>query len=145
MIILAYKILLPFDGSKCSLKAAEYVAQLMSSDKQVSCTAIFVMPFTRDMAKFLGMYDDEYDSRFRELTGSIEEKVIHIFRNKGLNVEILYREGDPVKVICNLAKQHDYSEIIMGSRGDTGFKKVINGNISQVVARKAICPVKIIM
>jgi len=141
---MAYKVLLPFDGSKCSIKAAEYVAQLMSSEKEITCTILFVIPFTRELACFLGMFNDEYNERLEELAKKIKEKARHIFESKGLNVETVFVEGDPVKVICDVAKKQDYNEIVMGSRGYTGIKKVINGNFSQEVARKAVCPVSVI-
>jgi len=139
-----YKVLLPFNGSRCSVKAAQYVAQLMFSGKDISCTVLFVIPFTRELAGFLGMLDHEYNMRFGELAEKMKEKVSYIFESRGLLVETVLMEGDPVKVICEVARREYYSEIVMGSRGYTGIKKIINGNFSQAVARKAACPVKII-
>lgn len=49
-----------------------------------------------------------------------------------------------MRVICDVARQKNFNEIIMGSRGNTGLQKVIRGNVSREVARKADCPVRII-
>lgn len=142
--LMAYKILLPFDGSKCSVKAAEYVAQIMAEGQDITCTVLFVTPFTRDFARFLGMTEDEYSQRIDELAAMIRTRVKHLFESKGLNVRTLLLEGDPVRVICEVAKNEEYDEIVMGSRGYTGIKKAFNGNFSQKIAKKAACSVKIL-
>lgn len=84
---MAYKILLPFDGSGCSIKAAEYVAELMSAGRDMSCTVLFVVPFTRDLARFLGMTDNEYSAREEELLDGIKNGISAIFRSRGLQFE----------------------------------------------------------
>lgn len=50
---MAYTILLPLDSSSCSLKAAEYVAQLMNTNDDIQVIAVFPKAFTRDLALFL--------------------------------------------------------------------------------------------
>lgn len=141
---MAYKILLPFDGSQCSVKAAEHVAELMSWGRDIHCTVLFVMPFTRDLAGYLGMLEDEYTYKAGEVAGRINSQASSIFENRGLQINTVILEGDPVEVICHMAKQDEYQEIIMGSRGHNGIKKLIKGNFSEKVVRMAPCPVKVI-
>ncbi|MFZ5633229.1 MAG: universal stress protein [Bacillota bacterium] len=139
-----YKILLPFDGSRCSIKAAEYVAQLMASGGDIACTVLFVTPFTRDLAGFLGIPGDEYSVKIAELADKIRRRASFIFESRGLHVQTALLEGDPVQVICKVAKREGFDEIVMGSRGYTGIKKIIKGGLSREVAQKAACPVRII-
>lgn len=116
----------------------------MAAGRDITCTVLFVMPFTIDLARFLGMSEDEYNKNIRELAEAIKSKVKNIFDTKGLYVQTLFLEGDLVKVICDVAGREAYDEIVMGSRGYTGIKKAICGNYSRKVAKKAVCSVNII-
>lgn len=141
---MAYKILLPFDGSKCSVKAVDHVVGLMAAGQDITCTVLFVTPFPRDLAMFLGISEDEYNKNIEELTEAIKNKVKKIFEIKGLYVQTLFLEGNLVKVICEVAGKEAYDEIVMGSKGYTGIKKAIFGNHSRKIAQKAACSVNII-
>lgn len=121
------------------------MAQLMLTARDITCTVLFVTPFTRDLARFLGMFEDEYNKDLGELAEIIKSKVESIFAYKGLQVQTLLLEGDPVRVICELAQKEAYTEIVIGSRGYTGIKGAICGNFSREVAKKATCSVKIIL
>lgn len=72
---MAYKILLPFDSPICSLKAAEYTAQLMNTNDDIYCAALFVRAFTRDLALFLGESRESYDESTEKLTFEMEKKL----------------------------------------------------------------------
>jgi len=142
--LMASKILLPFDGSKCSVRAAKYVADMMSGDAGIHCLVLFVLPFTRDLARFLGVSGDDYDLNLAKLAGRIKWQVNNIFNLRGLKVPIIILEGDPLKVICEVAKREECKEIVIGSRGHTGIKKIMLGSLAGKISKKASCPVRII-
>lgn len=141
---MAYKILLPFDSSVCSLKAAEYTAQLMNTNDDIYCTALFVRAFTRDLALFLGESRESYDDSTEKLTSEMEKKVKLIFKNLARKVKIQIIEGDPVQVICRVAKNEGYNEIIMGFLGGNSVGRLLQGSISCKIAENVACPVRIV-
>jgi nucleotide-binding universal stress UspA family protein len=53
------------------------------------------------------------------------------------------RMGDVAEEIVNLAKDLEADLIVMGSRGRGGVRRVIEGSISDLVVRRAHCPVMV--
>lgn len=52
--------------------------------------------------------------------------------------------GRVAEVICRVAQEHGCDLIVVGSRGLTGFKRLMLGSISNAVAAKAPCPVLVV-
>ena len=52
--------------------------------------------------------------------------------------------GRVPEVICHVAAERDCDLIVVGSRGLTGFKRLMLGSISNAVAAKAPCPVLVV-
>ncbi len=58
------------------------------------------------------------------------------------NAELVW--GRVPEVICRVAQERDCDLIVVGSRGLTGFKRLMLGSISNAVAAKALCPVLVV-
>lgn len=52
--------------------------------------------------------------------------------------------GRVPEVICRVAQERNCDLIVVGSRGLTGFKRLMLGSISNAVAAKAPCPVLVV-
>jgi nucleotide-binding universal stress UspA family protein len=52
--------------------------------------------------------------------------------------------GRVADVICRVAQERECDLIVVGSRGLTGFKRLMLGSISNAVAAKAPCPVLVV-
>ena len=52
--------------------------------------------------------------------------------------------GRVPEVICRIAQERACDLIVVGSRGLTGFKRLMLGSISNAVAAKAPCPVLVV-
>ena len=52
--------------------------------------------------------------------------------------------GRVPEVICHVAQERGCDLIVVGSRGLTGFKRLMLGSISNAVAAKASCPVLVV-
>ncbi|HET7579143.1 MAG TPA: universal stress protein [Bacillales bacterium] len=53
-------------------------------------------------------------------------------------------EGDPAERIDQYAIAHEVDLIIVGHRGLSGLKKLVQGSVSQKVVEKASCPVLVV-
>ncbi len=52
--------------------------------------------------------------------------------------------GNPVEVLIHTAEQDDAQMLVVGSRGQGGFKRLLLGSVSEQCATHAHCPVVII-
>ena len=62
-------------------------------------------------------------------------------RQRGLEVEILVREGYPATVIEDEARSIGADLIVIGTRGQGGIKHLLLGSVAERVVQKAPCPV----
>jgi len=59
-----------------------------------------------------------------------------------VQIEIIAAEGQPAKVLVEVAKGADL--LVVGSRGLGGFRELLLGSVSQQCAQHATCPVVIV-
>lgn len=62
-------------------------------------------------------------------------------RQRGLQVDVVVREGYPATAIEEEAERQDADLIVIGTRGLSGFKHLLLGSIAERVVQKAPCPV----
>jgi nucleotide-binding universal stress UspA family protein len=62
----------------------------------------------------------------------------------GVEFETELAWGRVAEVICRVAAERECDLIVVGSRGLTGFKRLMLGSISNAVAAKAPCPVLVV-
>lgn len=59
----------------------------------------------------------------------------------GRHIETDSIEGNPAKTIIKYAEESDIEHIVIGSRGLSGFKRLLFGSVSEGVVRDVLCPV----
>jgi nucleotide-binding universal stress UspA family protein len=70
--------------------------------------------------------------------------VANTVQQTGIPVETFVREGEPFKVIIDLAKQLHADAIIMGSHGKTGLRRIFMGSVTSRVIGHTPCPVMVV-
>ena len=60
---------------------------------------------------------------------------------KGVEHEVVIREGNIWEVISNLIREKEIDLIILGTRGRTGLGRAILGSVAEKILRQAPCPV----
>ncbi len=63
---------------------------------------------------------------------------------QGVEVETHGREGDPAKVILDVAQEQNADLIVVGARGLTGFERFLLGSVSSKLSHHAPCSVMIV-
>jgi nucleotide-binding universal stress UspA family protein len=136
------RILLAVDGSEHSMHAAKEAGDLARSMK--SDTVRIVVAF-ENIPDYLGepnrqqVIDARMDQantilrKAREAVGQIPGEV---------RVELI--EGSPAEAIISVAKTHDSTVIVMGSRGLSAIAGMVLGSTSHKVVSHAPCPVLIV-
>ena len=142
------KILVCSDGSEQSHKALEKtlilaegnnvseVAIIHVDDEKVDFSAMPVgeghVPTETEMKRFRKMQEDHKSERKKILADALK-----LFEEKNINARTIYKEGHPSHTIVETAHQEGFDMIVIGSRGLSGFKKVILGSVSGAVVQEA--------
>jgi len=82
----------------------------------------------------------EIKDRSKQLTGRTADWL----REQGLMVETAVRDGDPGPAIVEEAKEWAADLVVIGSRGHTGLRRLLEGSISHYVVDHAPCPVEVV-
>ena len=139
------KILLPIDGSKSSLNAAEYTSKMAKNSRSpVSVTLISVHDdiglghVKQFVAKSVV---DDYLRELSEKELKTAQKVLDAARVKH-NMAI--KRGHIAEEIMALANKDKVDMIVMGAKGRSGFVDVLIGSVAQRVSSSAKQPVLLI-
>ena len=85
--------------------------------------------------------------RVEKLVNKAKKNLEDVKRNvqsRGVTGETFVREGEPFKVIVDLAKQLHADTIVLGSHGRTGLKRIFMGSVTARVIGHTPCPVMIV-
>lgn len=133
-------ILVAVDGSESASKAfrrAIYLAQKCNS--KLDLVHVVQCEVGGDSANTFEIIEDLKDKAMKML----EEYRIEASKNN-ISMQITIMQGDPAKVIIELAKTKSYDLIIMGTRGRSSFQELLIGSVSQKVMHHASCPVMVV-
>lgn len=143
------KILIAVDDSKYAYHATEYgfalAKKLNASVALVHINQIPVAvnitgdPILGDsgmvLPNIMDIQKEQAEALFTKLKTNFAPETI---------VDEFILEGDVSTEIVNLAKEQNFSMIVMGTHGRTGFDHFISGSVAESVSRHAKCPVLII-
>lgn len=147
------KVLVPVDGSVVSKKAALYAIHL----SKLEGAKIVLMHVIEDVkqggsiglqAKYGNIRLVEGFQKARRLSAEkwISE-LTTIAEKKGVEAktEILPDDGtSEVGVITNYAKKNNFDLIVMGSKGQSKFKRLLVGSVTNAVINHSNCPVLVV-
>ncbi|WP_068619535.1 universal stress protein [Paenibacillus tuaregi] len=133
-------ILVPIDGSEHAQRALETAKSLIESlsGDRFALTILHVNPELSYNEPPLGV---DVESKLEEEGRSIIESVAHLFEGMNLKLETVSLHGDPAKLICETARDHEVDLIIMGTRGMSLVTEMLLGSVSHQVIQHAHCPV----
>jgi nucleotide-binding universal stress UspA family protein len=139
-----HKVLVATGGSPWSDKAVEYAIGLA---KDYGLELVILHVITDTPPYFIaeaGTSMDKVLEGNEEAGRRILEETVQWATEAGLQCETELAWGRVPEVICRIARERECDLIVVGSRGLTGFKRLMLGSISNAVAAKALCPVLVI-
>ena len=131
------------DGSEHSLKAAEYALEVAKSfNAQLVVATVTSIPqsYQIKQEEVLEESKEMADSRAWLEKYSQEAKV----NNIELKKEIINSHRPVDYVILEYAEEKNIDLIVVGTRGRSGFKKLLLGSIASSVVTYAHCPVMVV-
>ncbi|MFC7074555.1 universal stress protein [Halovenus rubra] len=128
-------VLVPVDGSDHSWDAFDFAVE---EHDETAVTALYVInPLEGD-------YEPSEDTAEAvKRSEKIETAVLE--RETGQkHPTFVTRNGRPADEIVDYANTEDIDQIVMGSRGLSGVKRVLLGSVAETVVRRAETPVNIV-
>ena len=148
-IIKFENILVPLDGSGYSIKAVEYAGR-MAKGFNSKLIALYILPSSIRYNLPSNKENSEINSQFNQIIqGSYIEAqnwLKDIAKKIDIEIvtEVIIAKESIVSEIIEFAEQRSIDLIIMGTRGRTGFKKLLLGSVASGVVTYSHCPVLVI-
>jgi len=144
--MLFQNILVPYDGSECSLHAFK-IATEMTKKFNSKLTAVTVIPeyyLTRSLYANL-RYEEILLKKQIDLANSALSKIRTNAKKQGIDIATDVLESNSVvKQIASFAKSKKFDLIVMGTQGKTGWNKLILGSVSNGVSKLVSCPILLV-
>jgi nucleotide-binding universal stress UspA family protein len=156
------KILVAIDGSEMSMRAAAYAIDIANikgkEEENVQLIGLTVIDLTNLSYSFFatasGYYEAEKLEEKRKEAQQLLDKVGKLAvkeNNTNNNVNIQFKSEiieDPISrvgsAIVDYAERENIDLIVIGTRGRTGFKKMLLGSVASDVVTYAHCPVLVV-
>ena len=142
-------ILVPLDGSEYSIKAVEYAGR-MAKGFNSKLIALYILPSSIRYNLPSNKENSEINSQFNQIIqGSYIEAqswLKDIAKKIDIEIvtEVIIAKESIVSEIIEFAEQRSIDLIIMGTRGRTGFKKLLLGSVASGVVTYSHCPVLVV-
>jgi nucleotide-binding universal stress UspA family protein len=141
------KILVAFDGSKHATYGAHKAIELAKS-LGAGLTIVYIVspPTYIDLGYANVGVMSEIESKEKKHAQRLVDKIKNKAIDSGISVktDILLGYKPVVKAIVEYAERNKMDLIVVGSRGMTGFKKMLLGSVASGVVTYAHCPVMVI-
>lgn len=138
------KILLPFDGSVCSINATKYAVEMAklygAHVTIVNCYEEWDTNLTEIPQSLVG----EIRANKKKDAEAVLERAKGIFENQGVKFALETIAGSPGYVLANRSKSKEYDLIIMGSHGHSDIAGLFLGSVTHKVLNTIYCPVLIV-
>ncbi len=131
---LGRRILVATGGSPWSNHAVEH-ALLLAKSEHLSVCLLHVVPVRRRRR-----VDEAAEAEGHRILAHAEARA----NEAGVPATAIMEHGDVSKAIVAAATQHECDGIVMGSRGATGWKRLMLGSISNAVAVTTPLPVLVV-
>jgi nucleotide-binding universal stress UspA family protein len=139
------KILLPIDGSKTSINAAKYVAQLIGNLR--SKASVTLMSVHDDFGlnhvkQFVSK--SVVDDYLREISEKELKPAQKVLDAAGIKHSMIIKRGHVANENLETAKKEKFDMIVMGAKGRGGVLDLLIGSVAQRVVSSAKQPVLLV-
>ncbi|HZE78818.1 MAG TPA: universal stress protein [Nitrososphaeraceae archaeon] len=143
------KILVAIDGSEPSMDAAKYAIEMARKD---NASLIVLHVVTSEMG-YADISGDISSSSIREISGMVKQESQQWFDKIklktdqlkiDLKTDVVLSKTNATHTIVDYADSEQVDLIVIGTRGKSGFKKLLVGSIASGVVTYASCPVMVV-
>ena len=133
------KILVAIDGSDASMDAAEHAISI-SKEYNAELYALYVIRTDVDL---YGPHEtSEYMTKMRDEGGKYLDRVELKANEKNIQIKTVIIPSKNISGgILDYAEENNIDLIVIGTRGRSGFKRLLLGSVASHVVTYAHCPV----
>ena len=138
------KVLVAVDDSEYSMKAAEYA---ISIAKQFGSEVIALHVFTSDINSSLSASFSAEMEKIKKNAQEYFEKIRRIGDKANWDIPLrteLIASSSVAGGITDFAEKEYVDLIVVGTRGNSGFKKLLLGSVAEGVVNHSSCPVMVV-
>ena len=139
------RIVVAFDGSKDSVKAVRLACSIAKkSDARVVVVHVYSSPvITFNAASGMPIPDyTDLEKAAKETGRQVLTRGIQLASDSGMKAEgELLQASSVVRALVEFATKEKADLIVVGTRGMTGFRKLIMGSVSSGLVGHSPCPV----
>lgn len=139
------------DGSEHSFNAAKYSLDLAKVyGAQIHAVTVTYVPKSDQLSQkdvlSRSLIEDNIDNNAEKNAGKWFEDLIDSAKENNIQLKPeLINSARPVDyVILEYAEEHEIDLIVVGTRGRTGFKKLLLGSVASSIVTYSHCPVMVI-
>jgi nucleotide-binding universal stress UspA family protein len=134
------RILVAIDGSESAMKAFKKSLFLAHKcDSKLDLVHVVECELGGDSATTFELME-QLQKKAKKFLDECEEQAV---RNN-IPIEVMVKQGDPAKIIIEMANAKNYDLIITGSRGMSAFKELLVGSVTLKVIHHVNCPVMVV-
>jgi nucleotide-binding universal stress UspA family protein len=146
------KVLLCVDGSESSMKAADY-AVMLAKQNGAQVIALHVIVSQLGYAYSTGTFGLVTPNTINDMLQKSKQEAQRWFDEIGKNAaangvkfktEVVASPTSTVPAIVNYAEDNKVDLIVVGTRGRSGFTKLLLGSVASGVVTYASCPVMVV-
>lgn len=139
---MAKHVLVPVDGSTRSREALEFALEEYPDGELTVLHAI--SPATAVAVSEPAVWDEGLAERKREEAEGLLEEMRETAADRDRQVRTELLHGDAARAIVEYAGENDVDRIVIGSRGRSGFSRVLLGSVAETVVRRSPVPVTVV-
>jgi nucleotide-binding universal stress UspA family protein len=135
------------DGSKASLKAAQFLAQHPCPGREDEVFVVYVFPLPSDPEFYAGVVSlptDASDERVTQVARPILAEAKRLLAGLDSRVEDVVLVGDPAREIIVFATTMRVDLVVAGTHGRSLAKELCLGSVSSALTHLAPCSVLIV-
>jgi nucleotide-binding universal stress UspA family protein len=141
------RILVAIDGSECSTRALDYVANRLweQEDQFMILSVVEPVPSEYGMGAMpppVGSIEDRIFDECAEISGNGSRRLQEALPFNAVHVRV--ESGLVAETICDTASRWEADLIVLGSQGRKGIAHFLLGSVAEEVLKKASCSVEVI-
>jgi nucleotide-binding universal stress UspA family protein len=137
-------IVLATDGSPSAANATRLAVELArDTGARLYVVAAWQTPLTI-YASAPTIATSDLDPAEIERATEAAQKAVHLARAEGVDAKSFVRNGEPVQMISQTAKDCDASLVVVGSHGWGPIRRLVSGSVSTGLLHHAPCPVLVV-